>query len=53
MAMGKINISAAPGFHRLKMTRATTAPSTPNTKGSVVAACVCWACLKIGRESVC
>ena len=22
-------------------------------KGSVGAACVCWACLKIGRESVC
>ena len=33
MAMDKINTSAAPGFRRLKMTRAMTAPSTPNTKG--------------------
>ena len=23
------------------------------SKGSVGAACVCWACLKVGRESVC
>ena len=58
---------SGPGFHRLKLTRATTAPSTPSTKGKRLAqhafigrvaqgqrgaACVCWACLKIGRESV-
>ena len=33
MAMGKVNSFAAPGVRRLKMARATTAPSTPSTKG--------------------